>query len=84
MGPMDGGTEDHKTAFLATTSGQSKVGLGVGLVGTQLSDMADRITPYTETFQFVKYAFLVLTVLAFAATVYVTITRLKEEDGGAQ
>lgn len=83
MGPMDGDTADHKTAFLATSSGQSKVGLGVGLLGSQMSEMAYNLTPYAETFTIVKYAFLGLTALAFAATVYVTITRMKEEDGGA-
>lgn len=73
----------QKTSFAATTSGQSKIGVGVGLLGTQASEFADKITPYTETFLYLKYAFLALTGVAFLATVYLTVQRLKEEDGNA-
>jgi hypothetical protein len=39
--------------------------------------------PLSETFVVAKYAFLGFTVLAFAATVYLTVKRMKEEDGDA-
>jgi len=79
--PVD--RDSQKTSFLATSSGQSKVGVGVGLLGSQASDLADQIMPYADAFTYLKYAFLGLTGVAFLATVYLTIQRFKEEDGDA-
>jgi lysozyme family protein len=49
----------------------------VGLVGTQASDMAEKLSPYTDTMVIVKYAFIALTFVGLAVTAYMAFNAVK-------
>lgn len=55
-----------------TSSGRAMAagGSAVGLVGTQASDMAEKLSPYTDTLSVVKYVFVGLTFVGLAVTAY--------------
>lgn len=49
----------------------------VGLVGTQASDMAERLSPYTDTMTIVKYVFIALTFVGLAVTAYMAFNAVR-------
>jgi lysozyme family protein len=49
----------------------------VGLVGTQASDMAEKLSPYTDTMAIVKYVFIALTFVGLAVTAYMAFNAVR-------